>query len=167
MSSPYIGEVRMFAGNFAPVGWALCQGQLLSISENPALFQLIGTTYGGDGQNTFALPNLQSRVPIHQGPGYAIGQLGGEETHTLTTNEMPAHSHAVAALTKANAQGPANAVYGGNTAVNFYLTSPTAGTTMNAGMIAPNSGSQPHENMMPYLAINFIIALEGIFPSQN
>jgi len=168
VSSPYVGEVRMFAGNFAPVGWALCQGQLMSISENEVLFQLIGTTYGGDGINTFGLPDLRGRVPIHQGTGFAQGQIGGEEAHTLTTNEMPAHSHNVMALGAANSQKPASAVYGGGTAnLNIYENNPATGTTMNAGIITPNPGGQPHDNMMPYLAINFIISLFGIFPSQN
>ena len=167
MSSPYIGEVRMFGGNFAPVGWALCNGQVLPISQNEALFQLIGTTYGGDGVSTFALPNLQSRVPIHTGSGFVLGQMGGEENHNLTTNEMPAHSHNVMALTTANAANPKGNVYGGNTSINIYELNPSANTTMNAGVVAPNPGSQPHTNLMPYLAINFIIALAGIFPSQN
>ena len=163
MSEPYIGEIRMFCGNFAPLGWSLCNGQTLPISNYEALFSLIGTTYGGDGVNTFNLPNLQSRVPIHQGAGYVIGQLGGEEAHTLTTSELPSHPHAVAALKTANAAGPAAAVYGGGPTVYGAAAS----AVMNAGMVAANPGGQPHDNIMPYQAVNFIIALEGIYPSRN
>jgi len=155
----------MFAGNFPPVGWAFCQGQLLPISENEVLFQLIGTTYGGDGQSTFALPDLRGRVPIHQGSGFVIGQLAGEETHTLTVNEIPAHSHAVTALTTANSASASGTVYGGNGSINFYVPTPSA--QMNASMIGLAGGSQPHDNMMPTVFVNFIISLFGIFPTQN
>ena len=165
MSEPYIGEIRMFAGNFAPVNWAFCNGQLIAIAENEALFAVIGTTYGGDGQSTFALPNLQGRVPIHQGSGFVIGQLAGTETVTLTTNQIPSHTHAVAALANANAKSPSNAVYGGQT--NDQIYSAAAGGQMNAGMVQLAGGSQPHDNMMPFVAVSFIIALFGIFPSQN
>ncbi len=170
MADPYIGEVRMFGGNYAPLSWALCNGQLLQISENSALFSLIGTTYGGDGQNTFALPNLQSRVPVHQGTGaqgsYTLGQAAGEEAHTLTTAELPTHTHAVAAITKASAARPSNALYGGATSVPVYATAPSG--AMNGGVVARNNnGTLGHSNIMPYQAINFIIALEGIYPSQG
>ena len=166
MSQPYLGEVRMFGGNFAPLGWALCNGQQLAISDNSALFNLIGTTYGGDGQNTFALPNLQSRVPIHQGPGYVQGQSGGEENHTLTVNELPVHTHAVPALTNANSATPSGTVYGGGTAYPIYTPTPSA--TMNPAMVsANNAGTVGHSNIMPYLTINFIIALTGVYPSQS
>jgi len=154
----------MFCGNFAPVNWALCNGQILSISGNEALFNLIGTTYGGDGQTTFALPNLQSRVPIHQGASYVLGQVGGEESHTLNASELPSHTHAVAALTTANAASPKANVYGGKGPA-IYAAAPS--TTMNAGVVAANPGGQPHGNIMPYLAVNFIIALYGIYPSQG
>jgi microcystin-dependent protein len=164
VGDPYIGEIRMFCGSFAPQNWALCNGQVLSIADNQALYSLIGTTYGGDGVNTFALPNLQSRVPIHQGGGYVLGQPGGEENHTLSASELPSHTHAVAALTAANATGPAGAVYGGNSTA-IYAAAPS--TTMNAGVVVANSGGQPHSNIMPYQAVNFIIALFGIYPSQN
>ena len=164
MSQCYLGEIRMFCGNFAPFGWALCNGQLLSIAQYNALFSLLGTTYGGDGVNTFGLPNLQSRVPVAQGPGYVLGQMAGEENHTLITNEIPSHGHTVTALTTGNVASPAGAVYGGAN-LAFYTTTPTA--TMNAAMVVPNNGGLPHSNIMPYQAVNFIIALEGIYPSQN
>jgi microcystin-dependent protein len=159
----------MFGGNFAPVGWAFCNGALLAISQYDALYALIGTTYGGDGQNTFALPDLRGRIPVHQGnyqgTNYIQGQLAGTETVTLTTNQMPAHTHQVVARTSATAASPSGAVYGGNTESIYKAGNPSA--QMNAGMIGIGGGSQPHSNMMPYLVVNFIIALEGIFPSRN
>jgi microcystin-dependent protein len=154
----------MFGGNFAPVGWALCNGALMSIAENTALFSLIGTTYGGDGQSTFGLPDLRGRLPVHQGNSFVLGQLAGTETVTLTTNQMPAHTHQVVARTAATAGSPSGAVYGGNTD-SIYTATPSA--PMNAAMIGIGGGSQPHNNMMPYLVVNFIIALEGIYPSRN
>ena len=168
MSSPYIGEIRIFAGNFAPLGWAFCNGALLPISGYDALFNLIGTTYGGDGQNTFALPNLQSRVPLHQGPGFVMGQLGGSETVTLTTNQIPSHTH----FPQAHGGGagnpvnsPAGNVWSGWTGGGYSNQAPAA--PMNAAAIGGTGGSQPHDNMMPFLAVNFIISLFGIFPSQG
>ena len=171
MSNPFVGEIRMFGGNFAPVGWMLCQGQLLPIDQNPTLFQLIGTTYGGDGQSNFALPNLASRIPIHVGPGFALGQSGGAETVTLNTTQIPAHSHVPQAATANQQQGPA-----GNTGLANvqssqqnawdYNAGPGA-TAFNAAAVTSTGGSQPHDNMIPYLAINFIISLFGVFPSQN
>jgi microcystin-dependent protein len=167
VSSPYVGEIRMFGGNFAPVGWAFCQGQLLSIAENPTLFQLIGTTYGGDGQSTFALPNLASRIPVHMGQNYALGQTGGEETVTLTTQQIPTHAHPVIASTGTGAQSsPAGNVLANSAAVALY-----SGDAPNVSL-APQSvqsagGSQPHDNMQPFVVINFIISLFGTFPSQN
>lgn len=167
MSQPYVGEIRMFAGNFAPVGWALCQGQLLPISENPTLFQLIGTTYGGDGQNTFALPNLQSRVPVHVGPGFALGQAAGAESVTLTTSQIPAHSHVPLCNSAAGSSDtPASNFWAAATgATNYDSSAPNV--AMAPAAIASSGGSQPHDNMIPFLVINFIISLFGIFPSQS
>ena len=166
MSTPYLGEIRLFAGNFAPVGWALCQGQLLAISENDALFTLLGTTYGGDGQSTFALPNLSSRIPVHQGSGYVLGQAAGSETVTLVSAHLPSHGHQVNAVAgQGGTASPSNAVWAAGSIAAYSDTSPTA--TMNPAAIAPSGGNQPHDDMLPYLVINFIIALEGIYPSQN
>lgn len=172
MSEPFVGEVKMFAGNFAPAGWALCGGQLLAIAENVALFSLLGTTYGGDGQNTFGLPDLRGRIPLHQGGGpglsnRAMGQSGGAETETLTTNQIPSHTHPAACNTGAgtSAQSPVGAVWR-NYDQNQYSTAAPA-AAMNAGTMLPTGGSQPHENRMPYLAVTFIIALFGIYPSRN
>ncbi len=173
MADPYVGEVRLFAGNFAPYGWALCQGQLLSIAENEALFQLLGTTYGGDGQSTFALPDLRGRVPLHQGAGpglsnRTIGQTGGSERVTLNAQQLPAHTHAQLA-SKAPAQaaaGPSGSLLAA-ASVNLYGNGPPT-TPMAANAIAPSSGGgQPHDNMAPFLAMNYIIALFGVFPSQG
>ncbi|HTG70013.1 MAG TPA: tail fiber protein [Candidatus Udaeobacter sp.] len=170
---PYLGEIRMFAGNFAPQGWALCNGALLSISENDALFALLGTTYGGDGQTTFALPNLVSRVPIGQGTSpqtgttYAAGQQGGTESVAISVNELPAHTHPVYASNAGGTQSSPNAaVWAAQTSRNIYSTALPEGQ-MNLQSITPTGGSQPHDNMMPFLPINFIIALTGIFPSQS
>lgn len=178
MSSPYVGEIRMFGGNFAPVGWSLCQGQLLAISENPTLFQLIGTTYGGDGQNTFALPNLQSRLPVHVGPGFVLGQTGGEETVTLTVNQIPSHVHVVQTATAAQGGGTGNP--GGNVIADetgsppnpqpFTYAAYAAGVNQQAltsNSIQTAGGSQPHDNMVPFVVVNFIISLFGVFPSQS
>jgi microcystin-dependent protein len=170
MSSPFIGEIRMFAGNFAPVGWAFCNGALIPISENDALFNLIGTTYGGDGQSTFALPNLQSRVPVHVGPGFALGQMGGAETVTLTTSQIPAHTHVPQAnSTAGSSDNPGNRVWARSTAKPYASVTPPSSppnTQMNAAAMGLAGGSQPHDNMVPFLVINFIISLFGIFPSQ-
>ena len=165
MATPFLGEIRMFGGNFAISGWALCNGQTLPISEYSALFALIGTTYGGDGQNTFALPNLQSRIPVHQGSGFVIGQIAGEENHTLLSNELPTHTHPVGAQTAGSASTPSGNYFGGG-GPNIYKTSSPTGT-MNSGVVAPNAGGLPHDNQMPFLVVNFIIALEGIFPTRN
>src|SRR5262245_14526241 len=166
MSSPFIGEIRMFAGNFAPVGWAFCNGALIPISENDALFSLIGTTYGGDGQQTFALPNLQSRVPVHVGPGFALGQTGGAETVTLATSQIPAHSHVPQAF---GAQGsnssPAGMVWAQSSLNSYDTNAPSV--AMNAAACGSAGGSQPHDNMIPFLAINFLLSLFGVFPSQS
>ena len=169
MSGPFVGEIRMFAGNFAPAGWSFCNGALIPIDQNPTLFQLIGTTYGGDGQNNFALPNLQSRIPVHVGPGFALGQSGGAETVTLTTSQIPAHSHvpqAQSAALASNVSSPANAVWANSTLGQFDNTNPPD-STMAPGGMGTSGGSQPHDNMVPYLVINFILSLFGVFPSQT
>ena len=166
MSDPYVGEIRMFAGNFAPVGWSLCQGQLLSISDYDVLFNLIGTTYGGDGQTTFALPNLQSRVPLHQGAGYQLGSLGGVESVTLTPQQLPVHSHlANGSDATANLTSPAGAVWATSSRSAYSSAAPTA--SMSPTALAASGGGQPHDNMPPFLVINFIISLYGIYPSQS
>jgi microcystin-dependent protein len=165
MSSPFIGEIRMFGGNFAPAGWAFCNGALMPISENDAMFNLIGTTYGGDGQSTFALPNLQSRVPVHVGPGFALAQSGGVEQVTLTTVQIPAHSHVpLANSSTGNLPAPTGAVWAASSLNEYSSNAP--GQTMDPAAIGSAGGSQPHDNMLPFLAINFIISLFGIFPSQ-
>ena len=175
MPEPYIGEIRMFAGSFAPVGWLFCQGQQLPISENDALFTLIGTTYGGDGQETFNLPNLASRIPIHMGTGpdgttYQIGEAAGTESVTLTTQQIPVHTHTMLA-TDNNAQGVApnnQQVLAASTEVTVLpYGSDAPHTTLNAQSLAPAGGSQPHENMQPFLVINFIISLYGVVPTQT
>jgi microcystin-dependent protein len=172
MAQPYVGEIRMFAGNFAPAGWMFCDGQLLPISENETLFQLIGTTYGGDGESTFALPNLQSRVPIHMGQGkdgvtYQLAEMAGVESVTLTTQQIPIHNHAfLGSSAAATLTSPKDSVVGTSAQVD-YLTIATASVAMNANAITPVGGSQPHENCQPFLCINFIISLFGIFPSPT
>jgi microcystin-dependent protein len=168
MSSPFIGEIRMFGGNFAPVGWSFCNGAIIPIDQNDALFNLIGTTYGGDGQTTFALPNLQSRVPIHVGPGFALGQSGGTETVTLTTSQIPAHSHVPQANNNAGSlASPLGGVWAGSspTLNNYSNVAPTL--NMDPAAIGPSGGSQPHDNMIPFLCVNFILSLFGVFPSQT
>lgn len=174
MSTPYLGEIRMFGGSFAPVGWAFCAGQLLAISENDALFALIGTTYGGDGQSTFALPDLRGRAPVHQGQGpgisqnYTIGETGGVEAVTLTPQQMPTHNHNFNATQEIGQNGqPGNGFFAQVSTGQLYHEPFDPLVALNAGVLQSVGGSQPHENMQPYLAISFIIALEGIFPSQN
>lgn len=157
----------MFAGNFAPAGWMFCSGQLLPISENETLFNLIGTTYGGDGQSTFALPNLQSRVPIHQGNGFILAETGGAEDITLTTQQIPVHSHPlVASQGPGNQASPQNSLTANSSSIQIYIEDSTD-SNMNAAAMTPVGGSQPHTNIQPYLVINFIISLFGIFPSQT
>ena len=165
MSSPFLGEIRMFGGNFAPRGWSLCQGQLLSIAQNDALFALLGTTFGGDGVTTFALPDLRGRIPMHVGPGFVAGQLSGTETVTLTSQQIPSHTHAPFANTAAAGTDPTNSLPAGGAGAWFAAGTPAI--PMAANMLGNAGGNQPHDNMMPYLAVNFIISLEGIFPSQN
>ena len=172
MGIPYIGEIRMFAGNFAPNGWEICAGQLIAISENDALFTLIGTTYGGDGQSTFGLPDLRGRLPVHQGQGpglssYILGQFAGTEQVTLTTTQIPNHTHAFLGSTNlGNTPNPAGNLLAQSTAIDAYINEDPA-AALRAGSIVPIGGSQPHDNRMPSLAINFIISLYGIFPSQT
>jgi len=171
MAEPFLGEVRMMSFNFPPKGWAPCNGQLLPINQNQALFALLGTMYGGDGRTTFALPNLQGRVPINVGPNYTQGQAVGEVQHTLTTGEMPAHVHTLVANTAQASQSdgnlPANNKrVAASTAQNLYGP-PTSLVAMNTNDIGFAGGTQPHQNMQPYLTVMFCIALQGIFPSRN
>jgi microcystin-dependent protein len=167
MAQPYVGEIRMFAGNFAPAGWMFCEGQLLPISENETLFQLIGTTYGGDGESTFALPDLRGRLPVHQGNGLILAETGGVESVTLTVNQIPAHSHALlASSAPATANSPAGALYSESTTINTYIED-AANVNLGASAISSVGGSQPHENAQPFLCVDFIISLFGIFPSPT
>lgn len=167
MAQPYVGEIRMFAGNFAPAGWMFCDGQLLAISANETLFQLIGTTYGGDGESTFALPDLQSRTPIHQGNGFTLAETGGAEEITLTVQQIPAHSHPLLATNNPGAStNPQPNLTSNSPNVQVYIED-VAGVNMSGQAISPVGGSQPHTNLQPYLVINFIISLFGIFPSQT
>jgi microcystin-dependent protein len=167
MAPPYIGEIRMFGGNFAPAGWMFCDGALLPISENEALFNVLGTTYGGDGQQTFALPDLRGRVPVHQGGGLTLAETGGAETVTLNPNQIPRHSHPFLVNSgTGTASTPRNNVLA-SAVGNLYFPPPASLTPMNAQSILPVGGSQPHENMQPYLCVSFIISLFGIFPSPN
>lgn len=170
MAQPYVGEIRMFAGNFAPAGWMFCEGQLLPISEYETLFNLIGTTYGGDGQSTFALPDLRGRIPLHQGNGFILAETGGAEEITLTVSQIPAHSHPLLATRNpASSSSPGSSVLPGITAAS---TITPYGTDAPRGPAAPSAvsavgGSQPHNNFQPYLCVDFIISLFGIFPSPT
>lgn len=167
MAQPYVGEIRMFAGNFAPAGWMFCEGQLLPISEYETLFNLIGTTYGGDGQDTFGLPDLRGRIPIHQGSNYTIGETGGAESVTLTTTQIPSHTHPLGVYNAiANSPNPGNNQLGLSSQVNMFF-SDIPSFAMNAASISPTGGSQPHNNMMPFLCVDFIISLFGIFPTPG
>ena len=172
MAQPYVGEIRLFAGNFAPAGWMFCDGQPLPISENDVLFQLIGTRYGGDGEETFNLPNLQSRVPVHQGTGpglsgYIMGEQLGVEQVTLTTQQIPVHNHQLVASTSAGTSNtPQDNVFATPSVTKLYRVG-TPSDPLPATLVQPDGGSQPHENLMPYIAINYIISLYGIFPSQT
>lgn len=168
MALPYVGEIRMFAGNFAPAGWMFCEGQLLPISENETLFQLIGTTYGGDGESTFALPDLRGRIPVHQGNGYILAETGGVEQVTLTVSQIPSHRHVmIASSAIANSPTPANGILAVSSQVSAFLGEEPSNTTMNPSTVSSTGGSQPHNNFQPYLCINFIISLFGIFPSPT
>lgn len=163
---PFIGEIRMFGGNFAPVSWAFCNGQLLAIAEYDALYSLIGTTYGGDGQTTFALPDLRGRLPIHQGSGYSLGQAAGTESVTLTVNDLPAHNHAVLGTSAEVETSTPSGLFATSADTSFYAPeNPAKAVAMSSAVVSPTGGSQPHDNMQPYLCVSFIIALEGIFPS--
>jgi microcystin-dependent protein len=171
MSDQFIGEIRMVGFNFAPYGWALCNGQTLAISQNTALFSLLGTYYGGDGVTTFQLPNLQSRVPLHQGQGvglspYVVGQNGGFESITLTSQQMPQHNHTVATATTSSSNKPANNYWADAAGGNMYSAGPATGT-LNGQAMSYQGNGLPHSNLQPYLAVSFIIATQGIFPPRN
>jgi microcystin-dependent protein len=166
MSDPFVGEIRMFGGNFAPAGWMFCSGDLLAVSEYDTLFNLIGTTYGGDGQNTFALPDLRSRFPMHQGSWATLGALGGTATVTLTAVELAAHSHSpVATSTAASTANPQNGTWAAWSDTPYSPAEPTS--AMAALALTSSGGTQPHENMPPYLAVSFIISVFGIYPSPS
>ena len=171
MSTPFLGQIKIFAGNFAPQGWALCNGQILPISQYDALFVLLGTTYGGDGQTTFALPNLQGRLPIHAGQGpslsnYSLGQTGGTEMVTLTSAQIASHTHALqGTASPGTSTSPAGLVPAGGAGNIYGTATPTTG--MYPGTVGTAGSSSPHDNTMPFLVINYIIALQGIFPSRN
>jgi microcystin-dependent protein len=168
MSGPYVGEIRMFAGNFAPAGWMFCEGQLLPISEYETLFNLIGTTYGGDGQSTFALPDLRGRLPIHQGNSFTLAETGGSEEITLTVSQIPAHSHPLlASVTPGSLQDPTNNVTGASAGATQIYRQAAAGQQMATSIVSSVGGSQPHTNFQPYLCVDFIISLFGVFPSQT
>ena len=165
MATPFLGEVKIVSFNFAPKGWALCNGQVLPINQNQALFSLLGTTYGGNGQTTFALPNLQGRVPLHMGSAFVMGQAGGETAHTLNLSEMPAHTHIpVGSSNNASVTSPAGNLWAVQSGSGY---SPISNANMNPASITNVGGSQPHDNMSPYLVLNFCIALSGVFPSRN
>ena len=167
MTQPFVGEIRMFGGNFAPQGWMFCEGQILPISENDALFSLIGTTYGGDGQMTFALPDLRGRIPIHMGNGFILAETGGAEEITLTVQQIPAHTHPMlASIDPASSPNPAANVLAETVSTTPYFAGPP-GVALAPQSIAPTGGSQPHSNLQPYLCINYIISLFGIFPSPT
>lgn len=167
MAQPFIGEVRMFAGNFAPVGWMFCDGQTIPISENETLFALIGTTYGGDGEETFKLPDLRGRLPLHQNNSFTLGESGGVEQVTLTVQQIPLHTHPMVGAGVNGAQaGPTNAVLANSTIVTPYAPE-TPNVQMAANAIPPIGGSQPHSNMQPFLCVSFIISLYGLFPSPT
>ena len=170
MSQPFVGEIRLFAGNFAPVGWQFCDGAVMAIAENETLFNLIGTTYGGDGVSTFALPDLRGRVPVHQGFGqsnYVVGQQGGTETVSLTASQLPPHTHAMLASTSAAASthGPSEAL--GSSATMRFYGSGTPNTAMDPHAVGVVGSSQAHQNMPPFVALSYIVSLFGIFPSQT
>jgi len=166
MAEPYLGEIKMVGFTFAPRGWAFCDGSLLSIASNDALFSLLGTTYGGDGNTTFALPDLRGRIPFHQGNSLVLGQPGGSETVTLTANQLPAHAHGLSANSSAGTNSsPAGGFWAQSQLGEYSTTTPSH--SMAPAAIGSTGGSQPHDNLPPFLTINFVIALEGIYPSQS
>jgi microcystin-dependent protein len=169
MSEPFLAEVRIVAFNFAPRGWAFCDGQILPINQNQSLYSLLGTTYGGDGRTSFALPDLRGRIPLHVGEGHRLGQSSGEETHTLSANEMPQHQHTLkASSTDGDSLNPGGNVLARTAGLIYQEDAPASDlVAMRAGSVANVGGSQAHENMMPYIALNFAIALQGLFPSRN
>jgi microcystin-dependent protein len=168
VSTPFLGEIKIVPFNFAPQGWAFCNGQLLPINQNQALFSLLGTMYGGNGQTTFALPDLRGRVPMHLGSGHIQGEAGGEESHTVVLAELPAHNHVLNASANAATAGAPSATRVLAQSVGAQLYGAAANfVAMEATSIATVGGSQPHENRQPYLALNFVVALIGIFPSRN
>ena len=168
MAQPYVGEIRMFAGNFAPAGWMFCEGQLLPISENETLFNLIGTTYGGDGQSTFALPDLRGRIPLHFGNGFTLAETGGAEEITLTVSQIPAHAHSfLASADPATTLNPQGNVLGTPATATPYIASIPPNASLTPQAVSSVGGSQPHNNFQPYLCVDFIISLFGIFPSQT
>lgn len=168
MAQPYVGEIRMFGGNFAPAGWMFCAGQLLPISENETLFQLIGTTYGGDGESTFALPDLQGRIPVHMGNGTILGETFGTEEVTLTVSQIPSHNHALLGSdTNGSSTTPSGNVMAKNPSADIYTSDNSGAGALSPQSISAVGGSQPHDNMMPYLCVSFIISLFGIFPSPT
>lgn len=165
MSEPFLSEIKIVSFNFPPKGWALCNGQFLPINQNQALFALLGTTYGGNGQTTFALPNLRGQVPIHMGSGHTLGEAAGSTSVTINIQQLPTHLHVLQGTnTNGGVANPNGATLG---AVNNMYGAAASLTTLNPGSVTSVGGSQPHNNMMPYLVLNFIIALQGIFPSQN
>jgi microcystin-dependent protein len=167
MAEPFLSEIRIMSFVFAPKGWALCNGQLLPITQNQALFSLLGTTFGGDGRVNFALPDLRARTPIHVGSGHTLGERQGEQAHTLSQSELPAHTHQLRASDQtADAPVPTDRLLG-NSRPNEIYSSPTNLTSMHTGTVANSGGSQAHLNMQPFLTLNFVIALQGIFPSPN
>lgn len=168
MAQPYVGEIRMFGGNFAPAGWMFCEGQLLPISENETLFTLIGTTYGGDGQSTFALPDLRGRIPIHQGNGFVLAETGGAEGITLTVNQIPAHGHPMLASTNLSQDtSPLNKVTGQIGGGALVYIQDVTDSDLSPQAVTPVGGSQPHTNFQPYLCVSFIISLFGLFPPPS
>jgi microcystin-dependent protein len=167
VAQPYVGEIRIFAGNFAPAGWMFCEGQLLPISENETLFQLIGTTYGGDGESTFALPDLRGRLPVHMGIGLVLAETGGVEEATLTVQQIPAHSHPFVAVTDiGGVTAPGNNLLAQSDTLRLYAAVAPS-VSLDPAVMTPTGGSQPHTNFQPHLCLNFIISLFGIFPSQT
>jgi microcystin-dependent protein len=165
MGTPYLGEIRLISWNFPPKGWAFCNGQTLAINQNQAIFALLGTMYGGNGQTTFQLPNLQGATPIHMGNGFIQGQRGGEVSHTVTLSELPQHTHPAVSSSNAASLGDPTGNFWANGSQSAYAATPAQ--SMNPATVSAIGGSQPHNNMPPYLVMNFIIALQGIFPSQN